>query len=538
MKIRRLLSFTALIFSLVILTRHYERPYGYLLSSLIYLGKSDFKSKADHISSNGSSGVRNHLKDDNYSSSGFTDINQNSTIERVGRNKSSEPEMALSTGKNPTSDTNEDKNKSDSIISSFFNSSSIKRFEGQPAVVVPISSMNDMFRQSRVLYRSKKPKWPSQVDKELVNTRKLVEGAQIIGNNSNIDVNVYRNYSEFIRSYELMEQTLKIYIYTEGERPVFHKPKLFGTYAAEGWFMKLLEESKSFVTANSSKAHLFYLPFSSRVLMSTLYAPKTNNLTNLVVYLSRYVQNISTTYSFWNRTDGADHFLVACHDWAPAETNQIMKNCIRALCNAEVKLGFEFGKDVSLPIFKVRNTTNPLKGLGGKPISERNILAFFAGNAKHGYLRPILLSYWGNNKDPDMKIFGKRRDVKGEMTYVEYMKSSKYCISARGYGPHTPRVVEAIFHECVPVVISDNYVPPFFETLNWESFAVFVLEKDIPNLKDILLSISERRYVEMQGRVKQVQKHFLWNFTPVKFDSFHMILHSIWYTRVFQTTSW
>ncbi|GFQ01998.1 probable glycosyltransferase at5g03795 [Phtheirospermum japonicum] len=359
-----------------------------------------------------------------------------------------------------------------------------------------------------------------------------------MGKNSNIDVNVYRNYSEFIRSYELMEQTLKIYIYTEGERPIFHKPKLFGTYASEGWFMKQLEENKHFVTTNPNKAHVFYLPFSSRMLMSTLYVPKTNNLTNLVEYLSRYIQNITTTHSFWNRTDGADHFLVACHDWAPAETNQIMKNCIRALCNAEVNIGFEFGKDVSLPIFKVRDTTNPLKGLGGKPVSQRSILAFFAGNVMHGYLRPILLSYWGNNKDPDMKIFGKRHDAKGQMTYIQYMKSSKYCISARGYGPHTPRVVEAIFYECVPVVISDNYVPPFFETLNWESFAVFVLEKDIPNLKDMLLSISEERYLEMQERVRQVQKYFLWNSSPVKYDVFHMILHSVWYTRVFQTRSW
>jgi hypothetical protein len=42
------------------------------------------------------------------------------------------------------------------------------------------------------------------------------------------------------------------------------------------------------------------------------------------------------------------------------------------------------------------------------------------------------------------------------------------------------------------VIISDNFVPPFFEVLNWESFAVFVMEKDIPNLKNILLSIPER----------------------------------------------
>ncbi|KAL0288595.1 UNVERIFIED_CONTAM: putative glycosyltransferase [Sesamum angustifolium] len=248
--------------------------------------------------------------------------------------------------------------------------------------------------------------------------------------------------------------------------------------------------------------------------------------------LSSYLQNITTTYPFWNRTAGADHFLVACHDWAPAETSRIMKNCIRALCNADVKGGFQFGKDVSLPEIYVRNASNPLKNLGGKPPSQRHILAFFAGHM-HGYLRPILLNYW-ENKDPDMKIFGKLHVGKGQMTYIQYMKSSKYCISAKGYEPYTPRVVEAIFYECVPVIISDNYIPPFFETLNWESFAVFILEKDIPNLKNILMSIPEQRYIKMQQRVRQIQKHFLWHSTPVKYDVFHMILHSIWWTKVFQ----
>lgn len=212
-----------------------------------------------------------------------------------------------------------------------------------------------------------------------------------------------------------------------------------------------------------------------------------------------------------------------------------MGHCIRALCNSDVKEGFKFGKDVSLPETYVRLAKNPLRDVGGKPPSKRKILAFFAGNM-HGYLRPILLQHWGNNKDPDMKIFGPiPNKVKGQMNYVQYMKSSKYCICAKGYEVNSPRVVEAIFYECVPVIISDNFVPPFFEVLNWESFAVFVPEKDIPNLKNILLSIPEKRYLEMQMRVKKVQQHFLWHTKPVKYDIFHMILHSVWYNRVFRT---
>ncbi|KAG6418910.1 hypothetical protein SASPL_121117 [Salvia splendens] len=403
------------------------------------------------------------------------------------------------------------------------------RIKGAPTVVVPISKMNNLLSQSRVSYHSMKARWPSKADDELLNAKRLIVSADSVAKNPRVDVSIYRNFSAFARSYELMEKTLKIYIYSEGERPIFHEPELNGIYASEGWFMKQLQENKHFVTKNGDKAHLFYLPFSSHVLQEVLYVPDSHSRKNLVRYLSSYLKNITTTHRFWDRTNGTDHFLVACHDWAPAETGRIMNNCIRALCNANAKGGFQFGKDISLPETYVRDAKSPLKSLGGKPPSQRHILAFFAGKM-HGYLRPILLDHW-ENKDPDMKISGKLQKGK-DQTYIQYMKSSKYCISAKGYEPYTPRVVEAIFYECVPVILSDNYIPPFFETLNWESFAVFILEKDIPKLKKILASIPEKRYVEMQQRVRLVQKHFLWHDKPVKFDIFHMILHSLWYTRV------
>ncbi|KAJ6354498.1 hypothetical protein OIU77_005164 [Salix suchowensis] len=384
---------------------------------------------------------------------------------------------------------------------------------------------------------SRRSRWPSAVDQDLLNAKSQIQKAPIVESDPMLYAPLYRNISMFKKSYELMEDILKVYIYKEGERPILHQPVLKGIYASEGWFMKLLEANKKFVTKDPKKSHLFYLPFSSRNLEVKLYVPDSHSHKNLIRYLKNYLDMISAKYPFWNRTRGADHFLVACHDWAPSETRQHMANCIRALCNADAKGGFVFGKDAALPETIVRTPQNLQRDLGGKPASKRSILAFFAGSM-HGYLRPILLQQWGN-KDPDIKVFGKLPKVKGrgKMNYAQYMKSSKYCICAKGFEVNSPRVVEAIFYECVPVIISDNFVPPFFEVLNWESFAVFVLEKDIPNLKNILLSIPENKYREMQKRVKNVQHHFLWHARPVKYDIFHMILHSVWYNRVFQVHS-
>ena len=112
-----------------------------------------------------------------------------------------------------------------------------------------------------------------------------------------------------------MEKTLKVYIYREGEKPIFHKPPLKGIYASEGWFMKLLEANRKIITKKPRKAHLFYLPFSSRMLETTLYIPNSHNHKNLIQHLKNYLDMISVKYPFWNRSGGADHFLVACHDW-------------------------------------------------------------------------------------------------------------------------------------------------------------------------------------------------------------------------------
>ncbi|KAG9449176.1 hypothetical protein H6P81_009141 [Aristolochia fimbriata] len=394
-----------------------------------------------------------------------------------------------------------------------------------------IFEMNNILLQSRVSSHAMKPRWPSARDHELLSAKLQIENASLTVHDPHLYAPLFRNVSMFTRSYELMERLLKVYVYKDGEKPIFHQPGLFGVYGSEGWFMKLLENNKHFVVKNPKKAHLFYLPFSSRKLRFT-FADRGLNRRQMAAYLRQYVDLVAAKYPFWNRTGGADHFFAACHDWAPYLTRNKLEASIRVLCNADLSEGFKLGKDASLPVTFVRNVSNPLKDLGGLPATERPTLAFFSGS-RHGPVREILLKYWENkDTDPAMKIFGPTQGLMNESAYVQHMKSSRYCICARGYGVHTPRVVEAIFYECVPVIISDNYVPPFFEIFDWEAFAVFVPEIGIPKLKDILLSIPEEKYLTMQGGVKRVQQHFLWHANPIKYDVFHMILHSVWFSRL------
>ncbi|MCD7450475.1 hypothetical protein HAX54_006546 [Datura stramonium] len=374
-------------------------------------------------------------------------------------------------------------------------------------------------------------------DEALAYAKREIENAPLVTDDQDLYTPLFRNVSVFKRSYELMELILKVYIYKEGKRPIFHQPYLRGIYSSEGWFMKLMEDNRQFVTRDPHKAHLFYLPYSARQLQRALYVPNSHNLKPLSVFLRNYVNKLAAKYPFWNRTHGSDHFLVACHDWGPytlKDHEELSRNTIKALCNADISEGiFVAGKDVSLPETTIRNPRRPLRNLGGKRVSQRPILAFFAGNM-HGPVRPKLLKYW-RDKDESIRIYGPLpHRVSKVMSYPEHMKSSKYCLCPMGYEVNSPRIVEAIYYECVPVIIADNFALPFSEVLNWTAFSVVVSEKDIPRLKEILLSIPLRRYQAMQNNVKMLQKHFIWNSTPTRYDLFHMILHSIWFSRVNQ----
>ncbi|KAL3716454.1 hypothetical protein ACJRO7_008109 [Eucalyptus globulus] len=340
---------------------------------------------------------------------------------------------------------------------------------------------------------------------------------------------MYRNANAFHRSYLEMEKQFKIFVYKEGDPPVFHNGPCKSIYAMEGNFIHMVEINKRFRTEDPREAHVFFLPFSVAMMVQFVYVRDSHDFGPIKRTVIDYIDVVAGKYPYWNRSLGADHFMLACHDWGPEASfavPHLHRNSIRVLCNANTSEGFDPSKDVSFP--EVNLHTGAIGGLiGGPSPSHRSILAFFAGGL-HGPIRPILLQHW-ENKDEDVKV---HRYLPRGVSYYDMMRRSKFCICPSGYEVASPRVVEAIYTGCVPVLISDHYVPPFSDVLNWRSFSVEVTVREIPNLKTILASISSRQYIRMQRRVAQVRRHFEVHSPPKRYDVFHMILHSVWLRRL------
>ncbi|KAK4481132.1 hypothetical protein RD792_012009 [Penstemon davidsonii] len=339
---------------------------------------------------------------------------------------------------------------------------------------------------------------------------------------------IYRNANAFHRSYLEMEKLFKIYVYEEGEPPLFHYSKSKGILGIEGILIHQIEISK-FRTKDPEKAYVYFVPLSVQSIVDYAYQIHNREWTPLRNIASDYVNLIATKYPYWNRTLGHDHFMLACHDWGPKVSKGVpylYKNSIKVLCNANTTEGFKPSIDVSLP--EIYLSEGRMDGLiGGPPPSKRSILVFYAGGV-HGYIRQMLMDQW-KDKDPEMQIY---EYLPRDMSYYDMFRKSKFCICPSGYEVASPRMVESFYLGCVPVLLKDYYARPFDDVLDWSTFSVVVHANEIPDLKNILMGISQDRYIEMQRRGIEVRPHFEVNFPPKRYDVFHMILHSIWLRRM------
>lgn len=114
-----------------------------------------------------------------------------------------------------------------------------------------------------------------------------------------------------------MKKRFKVWPYREGDPPLFHKGPLKSIYSIEGQFIDEFESGISpFLARHPDDALAFFLPVSVANIIQYVYQPLINysrqRLQNVV---EDYVDLVSTRYPYWNRSNGADHFFISCHDW-------------------------------------------------------------------------------------------------------------------------------------------------------------------------------------------------------------------------------
>jgi hypothetical protein len=143
-----------------------------------------------------------------------------------------------------------------------------------------------------------------------------------------------------------------------------------------------------------------------------------------------------------------------------------------------------------------------------------------------GPVRERIYSLWKQDKSFQL-IHGYLSDN----MYYMYLSKSKFCLIVRGFRAWSPRLLDAIWFGCIPVIIADWYALPLQGLIEWTDIAVFVPESQVSKLKSLLLSVSAERLAEMQVNIKKVSKHMTWNDPPQPFDAFYSVLFQLWTKR-------
>lgn len=111
-----------------------------------------------------------------------------------------------------------------------------------------------------------------------------------------------------------MEKCFKIYIYEEGEPPIFHYSSMQGILGMEGILIHHIEISK-FWTTDPERANGYFLPFSVLSIVNYVYVVDSHLWGPMQNTARDYLSLIAQKYPYWNQSLGHDHFILAFHDW-------------------------------------------------------------------------------------------------------------------------------------------------------------------------------------------------------------------------------
>jgi len=207
-----------------------------------------------------------------------------------------------------------------------------------------------------------------------------------------------------------------------------------------------------------------------------------------------------------------------------------ISNAIAAVTTADWCSGrYDTFKDISLPPHTYKAAgKEPLhiQGMGGANFPRRNraLLAFFAGS-KSSPLRHKLWERFQNDSDVLLHAGHLPRSK-----YHHYLATSKFCLAPRGNQVWSPRLFDAIFFGCVPVILADGYDLPFqgLGGVDWRNMSVYIPEKFLNSTLDLLRAIPLERLGEMQDFIQKVYHRFAWNQPARPGDAFHSVMVLLW----------
>jgi len=243
---------------------------------------------------------------------------------------------------------------------------------------------------------------------------------------------------------------------------------------------------------------------------------------NLIQFQFRNEDPVSVLSELRYLSKRHDHILVALGDFSQRSKKNHYGNAYRTpykwlddfiLLALESTSDLIPGQDIGII---------PLNTLSDNPSFNRNARPFlysFLGETNHAFLPEThVRRRLDSLKQSEDCYVGKSLspELRGRML-LNYHTSNDHELLARnsiftlcpaGYGKWTYRFFQSIQWGSIPVLISDDYIKPFGDTIPYDDFAVTVPEKEISEIDGILRSVEPTRIAALQENLRDNQHHF------------------------------
>ncbi|KAI9031390.1 exostosin family-domain-containing protein [Hyaloraphidium curvatum] len=269
-------------------------------------------------------------------------------------------------------------------------------------------------------------------------------------------------------------------------------------------------------------------------------------------HLARVVGRIVLEWPYFNRSAGLDHFTALAHDsWYHVLRSDRVASVLPLSFRHNVLLVANQGDDGSLPMFGGSEPPGfmpsflPLRDICVTPPSwnatefrqkgnrtwtraawrDRRYLAVFRGaidmnlTIHSGGVRQALYGMLKGDRDI---LFGRTNPF-----HARELLDSKFCLFIRGFNVWSERMGTLVNAGCIPVIVADRYVLPFWQTIDWREISVRIPERDalVPGrLKGILRGIPEGRAMAMEARLAEVSRNLTWYLPPRPGDAMDQVL--------------
>ncbi|CAI5466788.1 unnamed protein product [Closterium sp. Yama58-4] len=347
-----------------------------------------------------------------------------------------------------------------------------------------------------------------------------------------------------------------VYVYDLGEHLTTKVLKLEQEWYSEQYDLEkhltemLMKRTDNPVrTMDPEKASLFFVPFYVSRYLFSFFHNDQKNMRQCIEKSSRawtkVLKAVRTTFPYFNRTNGRDHFGVLtldhgrCHSltfvdprlvgemfFVTYNGDKLVRSDHAANDPSMQLLSYQYGapadptipsipcympdRDITVPV--IVRAQVPFVSPFATPRKWTAIFRFVASPHKDVKLdvRSRILQAAKADMAPGWDLFPKSE----ERTDQDW-QHSVFCICPPGHSQWTSRPFKALISGCIPVTFFREHDNPWQDTLNYDAFSVNIDPDDVPRMRERL----EKANVPMlQKGVEQVQDTLIYDAFSVNID--------------------